>query len=212
MILADLAPPPLGAAAGIAAIGLMLFLNRRPPGWWEPRHGDQPPADPAPPAPPTPPEPPMPHVRITRPGRPQLPAPAAPGRPAMPPREHLSPEYRAYLDSWRWQLRRRWWFWVHRWWAGGRCELGITRGCNGRRRQRATEADHKHYRTLFHERRRDVGLVCHNCHVRREELKDRGVNIWEAVTPPLRPAIIGVALLAVLVVVAVLLDQAGGHP
>jgi hypothetical protein len=193
VVLADLRAPTGGALVGLLAIAVIMWLNRRPDEWWQPRPGDGghrptrhhvprfrrridldgvPEAwrDPAP-------------IRgdIRRPpGRPpgRRPVTAGPRRDAMPPRPWLSPRYIAYINGeapgddgvyWPDRTAR---------WGHGRCELGIV--CRGI--APGTEFDHKHYRTLFHERRADVADVCHPCHIRREELKDHGVNVYDPAT------------------------------
>ena len=70
---------------------------------------------------------------------------------ARPGRGH-SLRYQLYLRSPFWRVRRR--IWILR--AGGRCQR-----CHGRRQ---LAIHHRTYTRLGHEHRRDVEVLCWDCH------------------------------------------------
>lgn len=79
-------------------------------------------------------------------------------------RAYISPEYKAYLKSPEWMLKatavkRR---------AGFRCEC-VRGGCHGIGRCRSRgplQANHLHYRNIFHETLDDLEALCIPCHDR----------------------------------------------
>lgn len=76
-----------------------------------------------------------------------------------PFRQEEYTDYRSYIKSYDWQvkaesLKRD---------AKHRCQ-----GCGRRQRDNSNlHVHHKHYKTLYHERRRDVEVLCENCHRQR---------------------------------------------
>lgn len=112
-------------------------------------------------------------------------APAREGR--------YSEEYVAYLkgqlpspvDGMRWPDRIKPWKAAHRA-AGGTCDIAkvLARGqvpnCGAAIVLRTMDTDHVHYDTLFCERRQDVVLGCHSCHMQAERIKrQRKATIYE---------------------------------
>jgi hypothetical protein len=157
--------------AGIIAIALMFLLPLLPHGFWEGHPFHRRPRVGRPIPPPGRPRHGRPRTLVRR-------GPPMPARKGLPP---LSAFYMAYIsgqqpghDGVYWPDRMAGWLWEHQQTAGGWCEGAWM--CGGQ--AQATEGDHKHYRTLGHEQRGDVGLVCHEDHVYREQRKRAGVDLW----------------------------------
>ncbi len=75
---------------------------------------------------------------------------------ALRPRRRHSLTYRLYLRSPLWRARRRIWILE----AGGRCQC-----CRSRRR---LSVHHRTYKRLGRERRRDIQVLCWDCHRRAD--------------------------------------------
>ena len=81
----------------------------------------------------------------------------------MPPKRHLSVEYRAYMASPEWVAKSRAFRLTH-----PRCQLNHP-GCTGRSEQ----THHRSYERLGRERADDLQAVCAWCHVLEEQAKVR---------------------------------------
>lgn len=96
--------------------------------------------------------------------------------------QHHSLLYQVYMGSPLWRFRR--WCWYHT--SNKRCEDCGRRLVLHTYSRRPAEllvvfgrvdvmtVHHRHYRTLGHERRSDVQLLCWTCHRRRDSWRQRG--------------------------------------
>lgn len=104
--------------------------------------------------------------------------------------------YTLYLRSSLWRARRRLWIIA----AGGRCEH-----CHARRR---LTIHHLTYRRLGHERRRDIAVLCWDCHRRQHRTRS---TTTRADRVDARPRSLALYRIAMLIVIAAILLEAAGH-
>lgn len=90
-------------------------------------------------------------------------------------RQKQSRFYRWYMKSSLWKARRAVWYWF----SDRRCEkcrrkmVLHPKGMRYRLGAETVTVHHKHYRSLGHERRRDVELLCWPCHSAKDAYRFR---------------------------------------